>query len=60
MKTTESWRRDLRYRAGKPHNEFSRTRPFQLRLGPEEVLSLLDDIDELLHVLEHGELEVKT
>jgi len=56
MKTTESWRRDLRYRANRPHDEFSRTRPFQLRLSPDEVLALLNDIDELLSVWDHGRL----
>ncbi|KKL07051.1 hypothetical protein LCGC14_2589870 [marine sediment metagenome] len=49
MKTTETWRRDLRYRAGRPHDEFSRVHPFQLRLSPGDVLALLDDIDELLN-----------
>ncbi len=32
----------------RPHDEPSRTPPFQLRLPPEEVLALLDDLEECL------------
>lgn len=54
MKTLESWRRELRYRAGKPANQRYRTYPLQLRLKPEEVIALLDDIDELLDNSQKG------
>ena len=48
MRTTERQRDELRHRAIKPHDEFGRRRPFQIRLTPEETLALLDDLDECL------------
>lgn len=50
MRTTERERQDLRHRATRPSNERSRTYPLQLRLKPEELLALLDDLDECLLV----------
>ncbi len=46
MKTTERQRRELRHRATRPSNERYRTYPLQLRLPPEEVLALLDDLEQ--------------
>lgn len=48
MKTTERQRNELRHRAMRPHDERFRARPFQLRLPPEEILALLDDLGECL------------
>ena len=55
MKTTDTWRRELRHRATRPHDEFSRTYPFQVRLAPQDALALLDDIDELLTELQQSQ-----